>query len=346
MVLSISKKTLKRAFDFFDKIIGRTQEKRYIFLGGPQNIFLLGSDGLITAQLILKEGLSLPYTYRLPLDLLRAFLKDLSEEELKIEIGPSLRFRGQREVLELKEIKQTKLLLSKTKREKSVSLNLSTFCRILDLASVISEEGEEIIIFFHANTLGVIGENKNFLVCAFMPFSGNQTHVFSLPYTSTRHLVKALKIVTEKRVSFYLDSKDLLISVPRLKILVRPLFKRKDDLNFLWSLINTDPLVQFKLELKTLKIYLSRLSRLERQLNPFGTIIFNRNFCMFKLSAKEGTYTLNLPIKINFQKEISFKCRFSVLNSVCQRLKGKELKISLLPSGCLIRYRNFLGLIR
>ncbi|GEM_PF-2786322 len=346
MILSISGKTLKRALDFFDKIIGRAQEKRYILLGGPKDIFLLGSDGLITAQLTLKEGLSLPYTYCLPLDLLRVFLKDLSKGEVKIEIGPSLRLSRQRDILELTNIQQTSSFLSKIKRERSIPLNLSSFCRILDLASVISEEGDKIIVFSNANTLGAIGENANFFVCAFMPFSGKQTQLLSLPYTSTRRLVKALKVIAEKVASFYLDSQDIIISVPRLKIWVQLFPENEKNLNLFRSLIKTKTLSQFKLELKDLKNHLSRLSRLERQLNSLGILTFKKDVCTFKLSAKEGNYTLTLPINTSLQKEISFKCRFSVLNSLCQRLKGKELKISLLPTGCLIKYRNFLGLIR
>ncbi len=341
LAISISGHFLNKALDFFDRVIG-SQEKRRLILGGEDGIYLLGTDGVLTAQLLIKKGLLLPYSYILPLNTLKAFIKGRRGEEIRLEIKEKIILRTGLERLEIP-FQGTHLKVPPM-TSKGIEINLATFCRLLDISSVISDEDTEILFFCQGKSLGIIGQREGMFVCTFMPLlkPPKKSQYFSLPYVPTRHLVKALKQIKEKKAFISLQHPQLEICLPKLKISANLSPKPHVNLDLLRDILQASPLAQIEIELSTFKNSLSRLSRMEKHLGAISKIKLARDKCVFNIISSEGVYVYCLPLGENTNLERSLKCGFRFLNSVFQRLKGKRIKMSVLPQGCLFRYHNLI----
>ena len=330
---------LSKALNFFDRIIG-SQEKRGLVFFSQKNLYLAGGDDFLNAFLMIKPNVHLPYAYSFPLDPLRPFVKDKTDKDVKIELASSLKFITPNEKLILN-IQPTSLSFTPIKGESLGIIPVQTLKKILDLASIISQEGEKIFLFFQKAHLGAWSENHLLISCAFTPILSSLTHNFTVPYTSTRHLVKALDFISEKQASLFFTSQSLLISLPQLKISLRLISEENNALGLLKSLLTTKPLAKFKIELPAFKKTLSRLARIQKQLNAIGSITLMSEKCIFKISSSQGSYSFILPLKMSLKQCFTINCHFYFLNSLFSRLKGKEFNISILPSGWLLKHDQY-----
>mgnify|MGYP003878493089 CR=1 FL=1 len=330
---------LSKALDFFDRIIG-SQEKRQLIFFSQKGLYLAGGDDFLNAFLMIKPNVHLPHAYSFPLDPLRSFIKDKPDKNIKVELVSSLKFITPNEELILN-MQPASLSFVPSKGKNLGVISAQTLKKILDLASITSQEGEKIALFFQKGRLGAWSENRFLLSCAFTPISSSLTHNFIVPYTSTRHLVKALDLIPEKQASLFLASQSLLISLPYLKIGLRLISEETNALSFLKSLLATKPLATLKIGLPAFKKTLSRLARIQKQLKAIGSIALISEKCVFKITSSQGSYSFILPLEVSLKQSFTINCHFSLLNSLFSRLKGKEFNISILPSGWLLKHGQY-----
>lgn len=337
-------KNLSKALDFFDKIVG-SQERRYLTFFASNGLCLAGGDGILNAYLILKPHVTFSHAYTFCMDSLRTFLKDKTDQNIKIEIGPCLKFITPGEQLELKAQPGEITFI----QESGTNLGMAstqTLSRIFDLASLISQEGEKIFLFLHKGHLGAIGENYKLISCAFTPFSPSKSFSLTVPYSSLRHLVKSLQLISEKQVNLFLGTQTLDMIFPWLKMSLHCSPLQPQTLNLLKSLLSTPPLAKIKLNLKAIQKNLAKISRIQRQLNALGEISLTTKNCIFSATSAQGTYAITLPLPAPLPQSFSITCHFPHLHSLCRRLKGKEITISILPSGWLLKHGQFFCFIR
>ena len=330
---------LSKALDFFDRIIG-SQEKRQLVFFSQKDLYLAGGDDFLNAFLMIKTNVHLPHTYSFPLDPLRSFIKDKLDKDIKVELASSLKFITPNEELILN-IQPTSISFIPIKGRNLGIIPVQTLRKILDLASIVSQEGEKIALFFQKAHLGAWSENRDLISCAFTPIPSSLTHNFTVPYTSTRHLVKALDFISEKQASLFFASQGLHISLPHLKISLRLISEETNALSFLKSLLATKPLAKFKIRLPIFKKTLSKLARVQKQLNATGNVTLMSEKCVFKINSSQGSYSFILPLEISLKQCFTINCHFYFLNSLFSRLKGKEFNISILPSGWLLKHGQY-----
>ncbi|MCD6319253.1 MAG: hypothetical protein J7M03_01080 [Candidatus Desulfofervidaceae bacterium] len=337
-------KNLIKALDFFDKIVG-SQENRYLTFFASNGLCLAGGDGILNACLILKPKITFPYTYTFCMDGLRTFLKDKIDQSIKIEIGSYLKFTVSGEYLELK-TQPGEITFTQERGTTLGIISTQTLRRIFDLASLISQEGEKIFLFLQKGHLGAIGENFKLLSCAFTSFPSSHSFSLTVPYSSLRHLVKSLQLISEKQVNLFLSANTLDMTFSWLKMSLHFSPVPHQTLSLLKSALMTSPLAKIKLDLKTIQKNLARVSRIQKQLNALGKISFTSKKCIFCATSSQGTYTITLPLPAPLPQSFSITCHFPHLYSLCRRLRGKEITISILPSGWVLKHGQFFCFLR
>ncbi|MDL1956094.1 MAG: hypothetical protein LWW95_03450 [Candidatus Desulfofervidus auxilii] len=342
--ITFSAHVLFKALEFFDKILG-SQEKRYLIFFSKDGLFLGGGDNFLNANLKLKSHITLLQNYTFPLDTLRLFLKDKLEQPVKIIFSNPLKFITLKEKLSIKTWPSS-LSFIQTKNKYLGTISVKTLRRILDLGSIISEEGESIFLFLQKGYFGVLSENKKFISCAFTPFKTNFNATFSVQYTFLRRLIKALQFLSEKKIFLFLSSQNLIFLLPQLKINLGFSPINNDIFSLLHNIFTTHPLVRFKVNLKEFKKNLAKLARMHKYLTPIGNIIFESDNCIFKIVSSQGDYIINLPLKTSLSSPLIIDCHFPQLHSLCSRLNGKEINISFLPTGCLLKHGQFFCFIK
>jgi hypothetical protein len=335
---------LSKALNFFDRIIG-SQEKRQLVLFSQKGLYLAGGDDFLNAFLMLKTNVHLPHLYTFSLDPLRSFLKDKLDKNIKVELSSSLKFIMPNEELALK-IQPTSLSFAPNRGKTLGIIPIQTLKKILDLASVISQEGEKISFFFQKAHLGALSENHGVISCAFTPLPSSLTLSFTMPYTPSRHLVNALDFISEKQASLFLTSQALQILLPNLKISLRLISGKTNTFSLLKSLLTTQPLAKLKIGFPAFKKTLSRLARVQKQLNATGSITLMPEKCVFKIAAFQGSYSFILPLETSLNQSFTINCHFSFLNSLFMRIKGKEFSVSILPSGWLLKHGQYFCFLR
>jgi len=340
----LSGKELSKVLDFFDKIVG-SQEKRHLIFFAPNGLCLAGGDGVLNAYLTLKPNITFPYAYAFHMDVLRTFLKDKKEQNIKIKIGSPLKFITTGEQLELETQPEEITFIHEDKINLGM-VSTQTLSRILDLASLVSQEGEKVLLFLQKGHLGAIGENSKLISCAFTPFSSAYTFSLIIPYSSLRHLVKSLHLISEKQVNLFLGTKSLDMIFPRVKISLRSSLIQPQILTFLKSLLRIPPVATIKLNLKEIQKNLAKISKIQKQLGALGKISFTTKNCIFSATSSHGTYAITLPLPAPLSQSFSINCHFSPLYSLCRRLKGKEISISILPTGWVLKHGKFFCFIR
>ncbi|QTA38717.1 hypothetical protein JYK00_04195 [Thermosipho ferrireducens] len=203
MKITIHTEILREAINHIDKICGSIEPSvRYVgFSYNRGYLTLYGTDGCLSVRIPVGKINPTTLSFNASLDILKAFLQDLSGEISLYSDGNYIVLKARSESIKLK-VDTFKFTSFEDRAEHLGSIHTGSFVNDLDFVSAHLEEGSMIDIFFH-DFLKMAAEH-NSIICytrrEMLKFS--RTLAWSVPYFSVRHIVKSFKKLPQKELHF------------------------------------------------------------------------------------------------------------------------------------------------
>lgn len=180
---------------FCDKIMGSSEYSfGNIFLSYKDGLVIRATDGCLTAWMKIAECEPFYGEVQIPLRLLKGFLIGEKTEEVELTfIGDQVLLHANQETLRIK-TSQPKDRERMEHFKEVGRTHLKKFVTYLDFATAALEEGDMTYIGSFDNHLVMVASSRTILsICEFDDSSFEEFH-FSVPYMSSRHIVKAMKV--------------------------------------------------------------------------------------------------------------------------------------------------------
>ena len=185
--------------NLLDKIVGSVEpiNRRVYFYAHSNLLRAYASDGCLSANISLGRIEHFDNLYVVPLDNLKLLSKS-GKDDVEIRFGDTLEFSKGPEYMSVLHP------FSRDVRKRGVfsarfEVETEEFVRTLDLGSIILREGQDVIIGIVEGIFFALAEEYSHVAAAFMKMPGEE-FVSALPYESTRHLVKGLNVIGDKKI--------------------------------------------------------------------------------------------------------------------------------------------------
>ena len=344
--INISQRLLDRATSFFDKLTGSLDPSaRNITIYGDNGIKMIAGDGILTGYLIVDQRIKrrLP-PYILPLDAIKQ-LKGASD---KVEIV----FNDEIEL----SIGTERLKIKRVKGEKAAgiphfirthSIKTSSFINNIDFSTIHLLEGEETSILIAGERLISISESNGHVACAISKMKGQAESCFSLPYASSRHLVKALSLL--KIDELEIGNADGLPAIKAGGLIVSIDGEKRDGpsvLKKVEGLFSSSSDCQFFVEMKELKGAISRAARIQRLFPSVARLFLYADRIEVIIKQPSLFYATSArTILARNPKDYAFTISPLKLLSLLKRIGGEKAVLTVLDSGLLLKRGNMRAIL-
>ncbi len=180
---------------FCDKIMGSSEYSfGNVFLSYKDGLVMKATDGCLTCWMKIAE--CEPFYGEIPvgLKLLKGFLAGEKSQEIRLVIlQDQITLQGYQETLRIKTSQPKEREHMKPFKEAGKT-RLVKFMNFLDFATAALEEGDMTCLASFDSSLIIISPSRTITSLCRVDDSINEQFSFSIPYMSSRHIVKALKV--------------------------------------------------------------------------------------------------------------------------------------------------------
>ncbi|MGJ8455106.1 hypothetical protein ACSFC1_07370 [Pseudothermotoga sp. U03pept] len=180
---------------FCDKIMGSSEYSfGNVFLSYKNGLVLKVTDGCVTAWMKITNCEPFYGEVQVPLKLLKGFLVGEKAEEVEIQVlGDQIVLHGYQETLRIR-VSQPKEREHMKPFKEVATMKIREFMIFLDFVTAALEEGDMTQIESFDDSLLLIASSKTIVSLCKIQNSVKGDFAFSIPYMSSRHVVKALKV--------------------------------------------------------------------------------------------------------------------------------------------------------
>jgi len=180
---------------FCDKIMGSSEYSfGNVFLSYKDGLVLKATDGCLTAWMKITNCEPFYGEVQVPLKLLKGFLVGEKAEEVEIQVlGDQIVLHGYQETLRIR-VSQPKEREHMKPFKEVATMKIREFMIFLDFATAALEEGDMTQIESFDDSLLLIASSRTIVSLCKIQNSVKGDFSFSIPYMSSRHVVKALKV--------------------------------------------------------------------------------------------------------------------------------------------------------
>ncbi len=189
-----------RFVNLFDRAIGKVEpiNRKVYFYAKTASLRAYGTDGCLTVNMNLGRIEHFDGFYVVPLDDLKLISSRETGEDVEIDFGTTLRFSKGAEFLSILHP------ISRDPRRKGsftpeFSIEASDLSRVIDSGSIISREGQQVLLGAWNGRLFTLSEEYGHIGMAMMNFEAPD-FAFEIPYETARHLVKALDVIKKEKI--------------------------------------------------------------------------------------------------------------------------------------------------
>ncbi len=205
MSLSLGSREYDRLVEVCEKLSGSVEPGyRFIKIYFRNEPRFFATDGC--AKLDLPAGSRSSHfegTYVLPLDYAKALKNQPEEAEISFSFSDeTLLLETDTQKLTIQKSKLLGHPEMERKFEYLFGIQVKEFTRKLDYVSSISNEGDLIEIVANNESVLMISQTTGMTAVSFMDISAKHRFAFSIPYVTSRHLVKALSLAKAGDLSF------------------------------------------------------------------------------------------------------------------------------------------------
>ncbi|MGC8820257.1 MAG: hypothetical protein ACP5KD_05775 [Fervidobacterium sp.] len=212
LTIEVDAQKLKDVVKRSDRVCGTLEpsNRRLAFFAQDGKLYALASDGCLKGSFELS-----PYLFsrsfqpfEISLDVLKQFSSELSGKvNLLIQDG-IITFKCQNEILRLKVNYVDNIQIQKI-AEKGIKMVRRKFLSEIDYSSCFLEEGNNVDVFISGNLLELISHYAGILSYVKLNVGQNEltgaSYSISIPYVSSRHVVKALDLEESEEIIIYYD---------------------------------------------------------------------------------------------------------------------------------------------
>ncbi|WP_041083602.1 hypothetical protein [Thermotoga profunda] len=179
---------------FCDKIIGSSEYSfGNVFLSYKDGLVMRATDGCLTCWMKIAECDQFYGEIPIGLKLLKGFLTGEKSQEIQITIlQDQIILQGYQETLRIRTSQPKEREHMKSFKEIGKT-RLTKFMNFLDFATAALEEGDMTYLSSFESSLIMISPSKTIVSLCKVDDHINEFFSFSIPYMSSRHIVKALK---------------------------------------------------------------------------------------------------------------------------------------------------------
>ncbi|HAA86196.1 MAG TPA: hypothetical protein DCE14_07620 [Kosmotogaceae bacterium] len=205
MSLSLSSQEYDRLIEVCEKLSGSVEPGyRFIkiyFRNGPR---FFATDGCAKLELPAGSGSScFEGTYVLPLDYAKALKNQPEVSEISFSFSDeTLLLETDTQKLTIQKSRLPGHPEMERKFEYLFGIQVKEFTRKLDYVSSISNEGDLIEIAANSESVLMISQAAGMTAVSFIDIPAKHKFTFSIPYVTSRHLVKALSLTKAGNLSF------------------------------------------------------------------------------------------------------------------------------------------------
>ncbi|AEX85853.1 hypothetical protein XO10_07180 [Marinitoga sp. 1135] len=325
----IPTKRLKKITEFADKFCGTVEPiHRNIYLYFDNVLRVAMTDGCANADIFFsKEFFPFKNTYEIPIQHLKGLLKGLKsnsspfvrmlalDEGLKIELDEMILNIHSNKNSTIPKINEDKITFL-------FEMRLKKFLELLDFASVHSYEGE-FIHFFSTKNNEIYALSENFNISAISFFIKNNIHFNRLiPFTTVRHIIKSLSLISSNEVIKIFLGKDHIILKGQGFIISTCSEVKEEVIDFK---LPDNFIENKKIKISSLKKSLNRIYTSIPQGLPVYMVFSKKSHIVSK--DKNSTLTWNLDLNFNHNYLVEIKPR--KLRSLLARFSNDEINIGL-----------------
>ncbi|GEM_PF-423238 len=232
MAFSLKSSEYDKLVEICEKLAGSVEPGyRFIKIFFKNEPRFFATDGCAKIELPAgSETGSFDGTYVLPLDYAKALKNQPGEADLEFSFSS--------ETL-LLEVNDQKLVVEKAKLpghpemerkfEFLFGMPVRAFSKKLDYVSSISNEGDFVEITGSETAVTFVSQASNMTAVAFADVTPKHAFAFSVPYVTTRHLVKTLSLAKTEELSFGTGIADLGLKTGRLLVSLCKLNERRSS---------------------------------------------------------------------------------------------------------------------
>ncbi|ODN30681.1 hypothetical protein [Fervidobacterium thailandense] len=345
--LEIGVERLKEAVKKADKTCGTLEptNRKLVFTVANEKLYVLATDGCLTgifeiSPFIFSKAFS---AFEVPLDVVKQFLSELSGTLIFSYQDQILTLKCYSETLRLRTSRPTLQNLQDPHFSREIAtylrkplaflrVNRRRFISSLDFVSAYLEEGTKVDVVFHGGDILLFSESSGVLTHSRLQSFENDLDdldsvwsayaPLSIPFVSSRHLIKALEVEQVEEIELWEERGKLLVAGQSLYISCadKP---ELSHLEILGLLRNLTP--QGRIPTRSLQKVLRRALIAGR----YSEVDIQSRHGQLTFISHHGSITYKASLETSVEANFSVKARAYVLRTVLGRLNSQNTLISV-----------------